>query len=263
MASPTGDARAVVLAVGASEDLDALCVHAPSRGINAFGPVAPEAADLRTIASGLKAECAVVDLRGMHDLPRDLLRTLCQRLAPLTLVITDLADVDGRLAALRYGAADTVVAPFERRELVERVEIAVTRRRRTRHGRVSLGDVTFEPAARILSRHGVTVSLTAREVQIFEALLRANGRPVTKQELLHEVWNGEPRTLNSVEAHISALRRKLEQLDARLIHTVHGRGYAFRASAERSTAQDSLLTARQRLFAERDAAGSFRSSSGH
>jgi DNA-binding response OmpR family regulator len=247
-----GDVRATVVVVGhASHGADQVCEAIRRRRIRAFGPVDPS--EIQHIPAGLKADAAILDLRS-NDLGDATLGTVCRRIAPLTLVITDLTDVDTRLKTLRFGVADSIVAPFDEHELIERLEILLARRRRARNGRVTLGDIVFEPGARTLSRFDVTVSLTERELQIFEALLMANGRAVSKQELVQQVWNGQARTLNSVEAHVSALRRKLEQLDVRMVHTVHGHGYAFRAPPERAEKRESLLQERERLLRERDAA---------
>ena len=223
----TGTARpALVVVVGnSSADITEACRVLAERGHAVKGPTSIAA--LRAPGTE-RPDCIIADLRPPVELPQEMGAAMPRSFGPLALVITRLEDVDVRLAALRFGAVDMLIAPFETRELVERVELMLARRRRLRSPKIQIGDVVLELSQRTVSRGDVTVTLTPRELQVLETLILANGRTLSKAEVVETVWHGAARTPNSVEAQVSAIRRKLDPLGVQLVHTVHGKGYVFR-----------------------------------
>jgi two-component system OmpR family response regulator len=90
--------------------------------------------------------------------------------------------------------------------------------------------------ARRVSRAGQDIDLLPREFQLLEALMRAQGRVMTRTMLLERVWdyNFDPQT-NVIDVHISRLRQKIDrEFEPALIHTVRGAGYALRAPGQAS-----------------------------
>lgn len=169
-----------------------------------------------------------------------------------TLAVTDAADVDARMHALRLGA-DDAVAPVAPRELVARCALLAYRRTRRAPAVRSLGDVVIDESARRVTRRGKVVNLTQRELQVLRTLTEAPGRVVSKEELLHRVWGDQQRSVNAVEAQISALRRKLHAVGPPVIHTAHGEGYAFRPTVSLDDKERSMMiTERERRLRERE-----------
>ena len=85
----------------------------------------------------------------------------------------------------------------------------------------------LDPSAHTVARGGAPITLTAREFDLLEHLLRADGRTVPKSELLSAVWGGlahdDP---NVVEVYVGYLRRKIDQPFGRhSLVTVRGVGY--------------------------------------
>jgi DNA-binding response OmpR family regulator len=170
------------------------------------------------------------------------------------IAMTAPGDVDARLRALTLRAEDTV-SPTDPREVVGRVAALVRRSRLRRPDLKPLGDLIIDHDARRVSRRGNATALTHRELQVLEVLVEQPGRVVSKDELFERVWGRSGRSLNAVEAQISALRRKLHDLGPPLIHTSHGEGYVFRPSVATEGPQRSQLMAeRERIVREREEA---------
>ncbi len=144
------------------------------------------------------------------------------------LMLTARGSSGEKVLGLRTGADDYLVKPFDFDELVARLEALHRRHQGGIADAVSLGDIQFFRRRRQLARGATQVELTAREYQLFSALLDHLGDAVTRGELLSSVWgphfDGEP---NVLEVYIGYLRAKLDLLgspDLR-IATVRGVGY--------------------------------------
>ena len=181
-----------------------------------------EAAE-RELASGVYA-AGVLDL----GLPRkdgmDVLRALRERkLSTPVLVLTARDAVPDRIRGLDLGADDYVVKPVDLYELGARLRSLVRRA----HGQVQdslrCGGVLLEPAARQVSLNGETVTLSTREFDLLQALMRNAGRVVSREQLEEQLYSwGHEVESNTIEVHIHHLRRKLQP---DLIVTVRGVGY--------------------------------------
>jgi two-component system response regulator RegX3 len=154
------------------------------------------------------------------------------RVQPIIMLTARVADED-IVNGLRLGADDYVAKPFGVQELVLRVE-AVLRRARgvdTACETLAIDAAATLDCANLAGRiDGGEVSFTRREMDILRYLHRHRARPVSREELLTEVW-GYARHLDletrTVDIHVAKLRRKLERdpkQPARLV-TVRGAGY--------------------------------------
>jgi two-component system copper resistance phosphate regulon response regulator CusR len=73
------------------------------------------------------------------------------------------------------------------------------------------------------------IKLTPREFSLLEALARNEGRTLTRDVILEDVWNGAESYPNTVNFHVTLLRKKIDaDFEPKLIHTVHGIGYVLR-----------------------------------
>jgi DNA-binding response OmpR family regulator len=90
---------------------------------------------------------------------------------------------------------------------------------------VQVADLVVDESAQIASRAGRTLELTGTEFKLLAYLTGHRGRILSKTQLLTQVWGYDEYDPNLVEAHVSALRRKLEAHGPRLVHTVRGAGY--------------------------------------
>lgn len=129
-----------------------------------------------------------------------------------------------RVRGLRLGADDYIAKPFEFEELLARMEAIA--RRRLPPVLYEVGDVRIDCSARKALRNGQDLELSAREFQLVEALLKAEGAVVSRAELLWRVWKIRGRTeTNVVDVVVMRLRRKLDRYGANSIQTVFGEGY--------------------------------------
>jgi len=181
---------------------------------------------LRVLAQDERAFDLVLldqELPGMKG--SELLAFLRQRgiLTPVVLVSVR-EGVAEKIRALDLGADDYVVKPFEFDELVARLR-AVLRRNRTAEP-LAVGNVRLDPLLRRALKGGQPLDLTSREFEVLWLLIQAQGRAVSRSEFLRRVWDMDfdPET-NSLQVHISRLRRKLGANGGVRIETVRGQGY--------------------------------------
>jgi DNA-binding response OmpR family regulator len=155
----------------------------------------------------------------------DLLADLRERGRETPVIFVTARDsVEERVRGLRLGADDYVIKPFAFQELIARIEVVI--RRRKELPPIEVGDLRLDLARRQARRADKVLDLSPREFDLLLALVRAEGRTLSRTELLRDVWDiaGEPAT-NLVDVHIGRLRRKLDAHGTSLIHTVRGEGY--------------------------------------
>jgi len=143
--------------------------------------------------------------------------------------VTARGSVEERVRGLRLGADDYVIKPFAFQELLARIEVVL--RRRKQLPPIQVADLQLDLARRSARRGEHPVELSPREFDLLLALARAEGRVLSRAELLREVWgiDSEPST-NLVDVHIGRLRRKLDAHGTPLIQTVRGEGYRLAAT---------------------------------
>jgi two-component system response regulator MprA len=139
------------------------------------------------------------------------------------LMLTARDAVRDRVAGLDAGADDYLVKPFAAEELLARVR-ALLRRGEEPPELLAFGDLVFDVQARRARRGSEELSLSAREADLLELLLRQPPRVVTREVALQRVWGSSTAaSLNVVDRYVSYLRRKLGEPE--LIRTVRGVGF--------------------------------------
>jgi two-component system OmpR family response regulator len=138
---------------------------------------------------------------------------------------------EDKVAGLTIGGDDYVTKPFSLEELVARVR-AVLRRTRgddNGSGRLQFSDLELDEDTHEVWRAGAPVALTATEFKLLRYLMLNARRVLSKAQILDHVWEYDfGGDANVVETYISYLRKKVDQVDPRLIHTVRGVGYTLR-----------------------------------
>jgi DNA-binding response OmpR family regulator len=163
----------------------------------------------------------------------DLCRTLRSRddRTPVIMLTARGEEID-RVLGLELGADDYVTKPFSVRELLARIKAVL---RRTGEDQPGPDGCTFGAAEIDFERfearaRGQEVHLSPKEFGLLQFLIRNAGRPVSRRELLDQVWGyDEMPTTRTVDNHVADIRAKLEDDPShpRHILTVHGVGYKF------------------------------------
>ena len=165
-----------------------------------------------------------INLPGQDGL--SLLRTLRQSgdSTPV-IVLTARGDTKDRVSGLDAGADDYLVKPFEMDELEARVRALARRRGDKIVPLVAIGDLQFDTAARQILQDGQPMNIPRREISVFECLLAARGRLVSKSALVDHVYGvGADIDENVVQIYVSRLRKRLK--DHRIqIKMTRGMGY--------------------------------------
>jgi two-component system, OmpR family, response regulator len=135
-----------------------------------------------------------------------------------------------RVNGFDLGADDYVTKPFSLYELLGRIRAVLRRTRPDAPGsRLRVADLELDENAHEVKRAGAVVALTPTEYRLLRFLMVNAGRVVSKDQILDHVWEHDPaRDGNVVEPCVSYLRRKVDQGQPRLIHTVRGFGYVLR-----------------------------------
>jgi two-component system OmpR family response regulator len=129
--------------------------------------------------------------------------------------------------AFDLGADDYLTKPFSFVVLVARLRALVRRGAPERPTVLRAGDLTLDPASRVVQRGETDIDLTPREFGVLHFLMRHSGEVVSKLEMLQGVWDlNYEGDENVVEVYVGYLRRKIDQPFGRQsIKTVRGVGY--------------------------------------
>jgi two-component system KDP operon response regulator KdpE len=210
----------------------AVAANLRARGFEAMTAATGEAALAAVEAH--QPDCVVLDL-GLPGVPGlEVLRRLRTWTDVPVVVLTAVDSERDKVAALDLGADDYVTKPFGIAELMARIRVAL------RHGRaraaaatrppvVHASDVTIDLDAKLVTRAGDPVRLTATEYRLLEVLATNAGRLCSHRFLLERVWGpryGEESQY--LRVYVANLRRKLDDpAEPRILLTEPGMGYRF------------------------------------
>ena len=218
------------------EDED-LTRQAIALGLRHHGLLVVEAADGAACLNHLKQaafDLVVLDL-GLPDLDGIRLAAELRHRSRLGLiVVTRRAAVEARIEALDIGADDYLVKPVDYAELAARIRSVVRRRGPPPRRQLPLGPWTIDLDARTVTCGDLDAGLTRGEFDILARLADAEGRVVSRDDLL-EVMSRNPGETDprSVDMLVSRIRRKLAGAapQAELVATAPGYGYRLNIAA--------------------------------
>ena len=214
----------------------------------------------RTLELALKAEGMVVDATGMGEdgleigklyeydiivldlvLPDmdgyEVLRRLrASRVETPVLILSGLSESDKKVKGLGFGADDYLTKPFDRAELVARIQAIVRRSKGHSESVIRTGRLAVNLDRRTVEVNSEPLHLTGKEYGILELLSLRKGQTLTKEQFLNHLYGGidEPE-LKIIDVFICKLRKKLSAAtgEGNYIETVWGRGYVLHDPEER------------------------------
>ncbi len=146
---------------------------------------------------------------------------------PVIMLTGQVSDSD-TILGLDAGANDYVTKPFRFAVLLARIRAQVRSHETSEDATFRIGPYEFKPALKVLvDQTQKKTRLTEKETNILKYLYRAGGKPITREELLTEVWGYNAGvTTHTLETHVYRLRQKIEPdpANARLLMTDAG-GY--------------------------------------
>jgi DNA-binding response OmpR family regulator len=198
--------------------------------------IAYTGADGLEFTKSYRPDVVLLDI-GLPDMSGlDVCTSIAETADAYILMVSGHSSEDIKLTGLGLGADDFISKPFSGNELVARIGSFLRRRERARlrdnDGRLQLGDAALVRDLHTLEKGAKSVSLTALEFRLLWFLGEADGRLLTRAQILERVWNdvsGVPTRV--VDVHVAALRKKLGEVGAELqISSVRGIGYRLDAN---------------------------------
>jgi two-component system cell cycle response regulator CtrA len=165
------------------------------------------------------------------------------------LILSGLARPQAKVKGFGMGADDYITKPFDKEELVARIQAVIRRSKGYSQPLLKVGALLLNLDSREVQVEGREVHLTGKEYAILELLVLRRGMVLTKEAFLNHLYGGidEPE-MKIIDVFICKLRKKLAQAGAgNLIGTVWGRGYMMRDPASQAGLAMAALNAPESL----------------
>jgi two-component system cell cycle response regulator CtrA len=151
------------------------------------------------------------------------------------LILSGLGELDHKIKGLGFGADDFLTKPFDKRELIARIQAIVRRSKGHAASTIRTGKMMINLDNHVVEVEDQPLHLTGKEYGILELLSLRKGTTLTKEMFLNHLYGGidEPE-LKIIDVFVCKLRKKIAQATGgdHYIETVWGRGYVLRDPVE-------------------------------
>jgi two-component system, OmpR family, copper resistance phosphate regulon response regulator CusR len=145
------------------------------------------------------------------------------------IMLTAYSEVNDRLQGFETGADDYIIKPFFMEELLARLKSVLRRYEMISGGKrlYEIGGLEIDTKAKTVKRNKIPIKLSLTEFKLLLLLADGAGYPVSKEDILKNIWKGRYTVgENTVEVYINLLRNKIDKNQPlKLIHTKPGFGY--------------------------------------
>ena len=171
-----------------------------------------------------------------------LLRLRAAKVKVPILILSGLSGSEQKIKGLGFGADDYLTKPFNRGELIARIQAIVRRSKGHSESVINIGEVALNLDSRTVEVNEQPLHLTSKEYAILELLALRKGTILTKEMFLNHLYGGidEPE-LKIIDVFVCKLRKKLANATSgkNYIETVWGRGYILKEPADSGVETDS------------------------
>ena len=149
------------------------------------------------------------------------------------IMLTAKDDVSDKVMGLDMGADDYMTKPFAIEELLARLRVCLKKRRadqQTVMGVRKHGELYIDPDSYGAGFGKTPITLTKKEFDLYNYLWKNEGKAITRDELLNQVWGYEfAGDTNIVDVYVRYLRQKIDDcFGIKTLHTIRAVGYMFR-----------------------------------
>ena len=136
------------------------------------------------------------------------------------------SEIPDKIKMFNIGADDYITKPFDINELIARINALTRRPYKIQQEVMILNDLIIDTGTQIVTKSGEELYLTRKEYMLLNCFARNEGKIITRDNILEEVWESDVNPLtNTIETHVRNLRKKIESKDKKIIYTINGRGY--------------------------------------
>lgn len=188
--------------------------YSGTEALLAISAVKPDLVLLDLMLPGLSGEQVLPQLKGIP-----------------VIVVSAKIDVDHKVDLLMGGAADYITKPFETRELLARIAVALRGNHASSNSSLTFGDLRLDIHTAAVQAGQAEVKLTRTEFAILKILMQNPAQVISKSQLLDRISENTPDcTESSLKIHVSNLRKKLRQAAGKeYIEAVWGIGFKLTA----------------------------------
>ena len=160
---------------------------------------------------------------------KDWIKTTVEKIYTPVLILTAKDGLDDKLQGFKTGADDYLTKPFNREELIARLE-AIIRRTSGNYSNENLlefKDLKLDLNTRQVTVKGKNVNLQGKQFDMLEYLLNSKGSIITKDQIFDKIWGFDSETTtNVIEVYASVIRKELKKYGYdKYLKTIRGVGY--------------------------------------
>ena len=144
------------------------------------------------------------------------------------LILTAKDGIDDKIKGFRTGADDYLVKPFNREELVARVEALIRRANGNYYqNSIEFKGLVLDLNSRRVSANGKEIALQGKQFDVLEYLINSKNTIITKDQIFDKIWGfNSDTTTNVIEVYASGLRKELKKIGYdKYLKTIRGVGY--------------------------------------